>query len=221
MIPEITKRQLEALALSPRPLVISDVDEVVVHFTRDLEIYLGTRGLWLDTSSFAISGNIRGIADNVPFPTEDVPQLIEDFFADRALHMEAIDGAVDALLDIAKVADVVMLTNLPHAAGENRRRNLKSLGLPFPVITNSGPKGPAIRALADATGHPTVFIDDSPSFIVSAYEHAPKVHLVHFMHDERFARHIEPFDYVSLTTGSWEEARLHVIDLLAGAMDSD
>ena len=29
----------------------------------------------------------------------------------------------------------------------------------------------------------------------------PEVHLIHFLHDDRFARHIEPLDYVSLRTG--------------------
>ena len=34
-------------------LVICDVDEVIVHFTRALEAYLAERRLWLDISSFA------------------------------------------------------------------------------------------------------------------------------------------------------------------------
>ena len=214
MISETTLVQLADLSLTGRPLVICDVDEVVVHFTRDFEAFLGARELWLDTASFALNGNVRRKPGGEPVPNCDVADLIEAFFVERTLHMEPIEGAIDALLHISEAADVVMLTNLPHTSGEDRRRNLASHGLPFPVVTNSGPKGPAIRQLAARAKAPTVFVDDSPSFIVSAYEHAPHVHLVHFLHDERFARHIEPFDYLSLRTGSWTEARPHILEIV-------
>ncbi len=48
-------------------------------------------------------------------------------------------------MNIEKSADVIMLTNLPHEAGDDRRANLAGHGLNFPVVTNSGPKGPAIQ----------------------------------------------------------------------------
>lgn len=214
MIPEVTVAQIRDLALGGRPLVICDVDEVVVHFTRDLETYLDARSLCLDTSSFALSGNIRGKADGAPIANGDVQRLIESFFMDRAHGMEPIDGAIDALRHFGRVADVVLLTNLPHEAGDLRRRNMTDLGLEFPVVTNSGPKGPAIKRLAELAQDTVVFIDDSPGFIKSAFEHAPDVHLVHFLHDERFARHIEPLDFVSLRTGSWTEAKPHVLNLI-------
>lgn len=214
MISETTLMQLAGLSLTGRPLLICDVDEVVVHFTRDFEDFLAERALWLDTSSFALNGNIRHRDGNRPVENTRVAELIDTFFVERTLHMQPIDGAIDSLMEIGTAADVVLLTNLPHSAGEDRRRNLAMHGLPFPVVTNSGPKGPAIRQLAERARAPTVFVDDSPAFIASAYEHAPEVHLVHFLHDERFARHIEPFDYLSLRTGHWDEARPHIADLM-------
>lgn len=211
---DTTRDQIAQLRLTGRPLVICDVDEVVVHFTRDFESYLEQRRLWLDTSSFALNGNIRGLDGGLPLPPSDVAALIESFFAERTLHLEPIEGAVDALLHFAGSADVVMLTNLPHAAAEDRRINLAGHGLTFPVVTNSGPKGPAVKALAGLAGGASVFIDDSPGFLASAREHAPHVHLIHFLHDDRFARHIEPLDYVSLRTHSWAEARPHASSLI-------
>lgn len=216
MIADITRDQIAALRMDPRrPLVICDVDEVVVHFTRDFENYIAPRGLWLDASSFALNGNIRHANGGASVSAAESAALIERFFADRAMHMQPIDGAIEALLGIAGQAAVVMLTNLPHQAGDDRRRNLAGLGLDFPVLTNSGPKGPAINILAEMVEAPVVFIDDSPGFIASAYQHAPGVHLIHFLHDQRFARHLEPFDYVSLTTDSWNEAGPHVLKLVS------
>lgn len=216
MISDTTRKQLATLTFSGRPLVICDVDEVIVHFTRDFETFLARSGLWLDFASLALNGNIRRVKDGKPAEEDHVAQLITDFFDERTRHLEPIDGAVESLLHIAETADVVLLTNLPHSAGDHRRENLAGHGLNFPVVTNSGPKGPAISNLASRVTGPAVFIDDSPSFIASAFDHAPDVHLVHFLHDERFARHIEPLDYVSLRTASWKQARPHILDLISG-----
>lgn len=216
MISDTTLAQLETLTFSDRPLVICDVDEVIVHFTRDFEDYIGLEDLWLDTSSFALNGNIRCRRTGAAAEDHRVASLIDRFFDERTRHMAPIDGAIDSLLHIGEVADVVLLTNLPHSAGDHRRENLADHGLPYPVITNSGPKGPAIRDLLRRARKPSaVFIDDSPAYIASAYEHAPEVQLVHFLHDERFARHIEPLDYVSLRTASWTEAKPHILGLIS------
>ena len=200
MISDITQGQLATLSFTRRPLVICDVDEVIVHVTRDFEDYLGLHGLWLDTSSFALNGNVRYRESTAPAPDTLVSEMIGTFFEQRTRHMQEIDGAVASLLAIGERADVVLLTNLPHTAGDHRRENLRSHGLPFPVVTNSGPKGPAIRHLVDHGGSPVVFVDDNPHYLASAYEYAPEVRLIHFLHDDRFARHIEPIDYVALRT---------------------
>jgi hypothetical protein len=217
LISEITLGQLDGLTFTGRPLVICDVDEVIVHFTRDFEGFLALENLWLDTASFALNGNIRCRDTGTPAEDARVAHLITRFFDERTRHMEPIDGAVDSLLHIGETADVVLLTNLPHEAGGHRRENLQDHGLPFPVVTNSGPKGPAIRDLLRRAGQrDAVFIDDSPNFISSAYEHAPEVHLIHFLHDHRFARHIEPLGFVSLRTDRWDEARPHIMGLIGG-----
>lgn len=216
MISEPTLAQIANLQLRPtRPLVICDVDEVVVHFTRDFEDFLGGLGLVLDTSRMLFSGNIREQKSQEFLDTEEGEKVVGQFFAERTLEMQTIDGAVEALRNIGKSADVVMLTNLPHEAGNDRRANLAGHGLNFPVVTNSGPKGPAIQKIASQVSAPVVFIDDSPGFITSAFHHAPDVHLIHFLHDERYARLVAPLDFVSLRTDTWDEVHPHVLELIA------
>ncbi len=216
MIHELTVSQISRLDIIPhRPLVICDVDEVIVHFTREFEEFLDVRGMELDfdtqVHSFALT---RYKHNNQPVGPQETGKIVDAFFAERTIGMQTIDGAVDSLKNIARFADVVMLTNLPHQAGDDRRKNLESHGLSFPVVTNSGPKGPAIKRIASQVTAPVVFIDDSPGFIASAYEHAPDIHLIHFIHDERFSRITNPLEFVSLSTDNWKDVHSHVLELI-------
>jgi hypothetical protein len=216
MLHEITRKQLAGLTISQAsPLVICDVDEVVVHFTRDFEEYLKPLGFWLDTDDLQrLNGSVKRLDTKAAIDDMQTFGLVTEFFARRTRDMQAIDGAVEGLLELSRHADVVMLTNLPHEAGDDRRHNLAALGLPFPVITNSGPKGHAIRQMVAEVKAPVVFIDDSAGFIASAYEHAPHVHLVHFLHDPRFHRNAAALDFVSLRTDHWRHVLPHAKALL-------
>jgi hypothetical protein len=215
MLSDITGRQVAALALDPdRSLVICDVDEVVVHFTRAFEVYIAKQDLWLDPRSFSLGGNIRRRRTGDEVLPAEVGQLIGLFFSERTRHLEPIEGAVEWLLQIGKRTEIVLLSNLPHEAADARRQNLRDHGLNYPLISNSGPKGPVVKAIAGETSQTVVFIDDSPQFIASVHEHVPGAHLIHFLHDQRFARHLTPLPFVSLTTGSWMEAGPHILMLV-------
>jgi hypothetical protein len=215
MISDFTKQQLSKLKVDAnRPLIICDVDDVVVHFLRGFDALLARMDHVLEVNSFALGGNILHRESRKEMSSEAVSKLIDEYFVAHTEHMEAIDGAVDSLLSLSSKASVVMLTNLPHHARDKRIRNLQKHGLPFPVITNEGPKGPAIRNLADRTSGPVVFVDDSPGFVKSSFEHAPDVKIVHFLHDERYSKLHTPFDFVSHTTGTWDDVHQHVAGLI-------
>jgi hypothetical protein len=216
MISNETHHQLGTLVVAPdRPLFICDVDEVIVHFTRDFENFLAEQGLLLEPSSLALAGNIYKKGTDQAIADEHVSSLIDTFFAERTRNMKPILGAIEAVHHIGENATVVFLTNLPHFAGDDRRANLAEMGLNYPVITNSGPKGPALHNLAARTKSPVVFVDDSPGFIKSANDHAPQIKLIHFLQDHRFAVHCPHFDFVSLRTDNWTSAKSHILDLMS------
>jgi hypothetical protein len=211
MIDTFTQQQLAELKVhETRPLIICDVDDVVVHFLRGFDALLADVDHVLEVNSFALNGNVVHRGTRAEMPQEQLSKLIDDYFINQTEHMEAIDGAVQSLIALSNRASVVMLTNLPHHSRDKRITNLRRHGLPFPVITNSGPKGPAIKHLASRTSAPAVFVDDSPSFVKSSHEFAPEVKIVHFLHDERFKRLHKPFDFVSHTTGEWDDVRQHI-----------
>ncbi|MEO1160290.1 MAG: hypothetical protein AAFW74_07505 [Pseudomonadota bacterium] len=109
-----------------------------------------------------------------------------------------------------------MQGNLPAQFRSERIENLASHGLNFPLVTNSGPKGPAITAIAADHTAPVAFIDDHTGYLKSASEHMPSVNLVHFMQDERFGRHVAHEPYIHHRTDNWPDAHRHIETVFTG-----
>lgn len=190
--------------LSDKPLIICDVDEVVLHFVQALEDYLAGKDLRLLARSYALSGNIVDRQD-VPVSGADVGALIKDFHA-RHMHLQSeVDHAAATLLALSRTAQIVMLTNIADHLHAQRQAQLVAIGVPYPVITHSGPKGETVRMLAARTGQPSFFIDDSALNLSSAAEHAPDVHLIQMIADPRYLALSPEVDGLALKTGSWRE----------------
>ena len=216
MLADHTRVQIKDITIDRhRPMIVCDVDEVVVHFIRGLEDYLVSQGYRLHTDSFALNGNIRSMENQEPAGASTVRQLIMGFFEAHTLSLEPIAGAIEALAALAMSADIIMLTNLPDVYRKARMENLAAHGMHYPVITNDGPKGPALRALAGDHLNKVVFIDDSPPHLQSVAEHTPDVHLVHFLQDERFGKHAGGLDIAGLRSDNWSDTRAHIEALLA------
>jgi len=206
-----TKRQIDLLALSrQKPLIICDVDEVIVHFIKGLESFLARHDLWLDPASFALNGNIKTIIENKPVSGEKVGELLTLFFQEDTRKLQPIEGSITALRALAANADVVLLSNLPHEAYEDRLVNLKGHGLDFPLVSNRGPKGPAVERLTTRHQAPVFFIDDIGHYLTSVYDHCPHVHLIHFTQDERFSRHAKKLPVEHLRTDNWHDVEAHI-----------
>ena len=217
MIDPITKSQISVLELNAaRPLVICDVDEVVMHFLRGLEEFLDENGLWLDPASFALNGNIKYKNSHTPLPGSEIGGTLEQFFKERVGSLDPIDGAADALSKFSEHADVIMLTNMPDAYRGERIDNLRDHGMVYPVVSNSGPKGPSVRHIAEMIERPVVFIDDTPSNVNSVTEHASSVHVLHFMQDQRFRRHLPEMTQILASVDNWDDGTAHVLRAVGG-----
>lgn len=207
-------KQIDSLTLSPdHDLIICDVDEVVVHFLRALEVHLDDNGCWLDAVSFALNGNIRRHVDNEPIPAYEVGALLHEFFDKYTGRLEPIDGAIEGLTSLSQDAQLIFLTNLPDSFAAARKANLNAHGFANPILVNSGPKGPAVKLLAEKTNQRSVFIDDTPGNVNSVVEEAPDVDIVHFINDPRFAKLLPPMEGVSLRTSDWRETTDHLFEL--------
>ncbi len=210
-----TRSQIAKLTIDPQaPLLVCDVDEVVVRFIEGLENYLAEQNLWLDPASFALNGNIKSRTNNEPVSSECVGNILTNFFRQKTRSLKPIDGAVETLNQLSKDLQIVMLSNLPHEAYEDRLINMGNIGLTFPLITNEGGKGPAVEELTRSLKAPLFFIDDIPQYLTSVAQSCPKANLIHFAHDQRFAKHAPDVGFKHFKTRSWLRIKDHILNQL-------
>ncbi|MBL9011208.1 MAG: hypothetical protein JNL56_08525 [Alphaproteobacteria bacterium] len=196
--------------IAGRPLVVCDADEVLLQFLGGLEAYLPSQGLYLDLEGYALTGSIRRAATGEPLVQTDVGALIKAFHETAGLALQPVAGAAAALADLATTAQIVILTNVAQDLAVGRRANLAGHGMDYPVVPNSGLKGPAVSALAARAQAPVFFIDDIPHHHASVAEAAPGTHQIHFVADERLFRMAKASPHAGLFTSDWAEAGAHV-----------
>ncbi len=172
---------LDHVLLGDRPLVVCDVDDVVLHFIGPFQSYLDSLGHRLLPRSFKLHGNIVSAADEAPLCDVSVTAVIAGFFDQQERWQKADPDAGEALRMLATRADVVFLTAMPPIYHEQRRRLLDSLGLHYPLISSREPKGPLVARLHAGRAQPVAFIDDMAYNLVSVQEHVPECLLVHIV----------------------------------------
>ncbi|MGR4863535.1 hypothetical protein [Caulobacter sp. LARHSG274] len=177
---------LQACTVQPQaPLVIVDVDEVLAQFMAGFGAFIARHGFELRIDRYALFQNIYrpGEAEHVDLIVGR--GLFDDFFRDGAEDLPPAPGAADALADLSTRAGVVILTNAPEHGRQSRIRWLKTHGFDYPLVINSGPKGPAAADLAARTTGPSVFIDDLLPQLDSVAESAPAVARFQMVSDTR------------------------------------
>ena len=210
MHPEVKEQVLGLSLTSDRPLIISDADEVLVQFMVGLEHFLESRGLYIDLTTFAITGNVRRQEDDVPATQDEVKALMKDFFIERTGRVEAVPGAAEALETLSERAQIVVLTNTPPKQRDARIHSLQSQGIDYPVIANIGPKGPTVAHMARNVEAPIYFLDDIPQHHTSVSEEADHVHRIHFIADPRLAKLIDKSADSHHRIDDWPSAHAHI-----------
>jgi hypothetical protein len=201
-----TARQIEELAADDRPLLVLDVDDVVLEFIRPFPHYLKSRGFGLTLASFRLTGNIAETATGRLIEQPEVTALLGEFFDAQADWQSIADGAADALAMLGRGAEIVMLTAMPHKHRAVRRAHLDALGLDYPLLTTEMAKGPAIAKLRGVKGRPVAFVDDQPSNLVSARNSVADAHLFHLMADNALRAFLPPTPQDIISVEDWREA---------------
>lgn len=207
--------QIALLPRSTRPVVICDIDEVVLHMIRHLRTYLEANGLRLIQEQYRLTNNIAETGSDQALPSDAVKRLLQDFFDTQTHDQDLVDGAHAALHSLHSDWEVVFLTNLPGMHNRPAREQLlKSYGFRFPLLVNSGPKGGAVSALSADRKAPVVFIDDSPTNHSSVNASLPSSVQIQFIADPVFRSNMAQAEYIDLLTGDWSETARFINSLL-------
>jgi hypothetical protein len=209
-----TARQIAELARDDRPLLVLDVDDVLLEFVRPFPRYLETRGFELKLASFRLTGNISERASGRIPEQKEVSMLIDAFFQAQSEWQTLIEGAVEALEDLSAGAEVVLLTAMPHRHRAARRAHLDALGLSYPLLTTEMAKGPAIAALRGPAARPVAFVDDQPMNLVSAQDSVADAYLFHLMADNSLRSLLPPPPDGVVVVDSWSEAKPRIATAL-------
>lgn len=212
---------VDDLTFTGRPLLVVDVDEVVVHMVAPFIPWLEKRGLQLDMDSYKLGGNIKYAGTERQVPKEDIGPLIQSFFDEEIHAQPAVDNAASVLGRLERVYEIILLTNAPHRHKERRQASLLSQGVTAKLITNDGPKGPIVarireRAMAANAPDTLIFIDDSVNNLESVRVSVPSAHLIHFIAHPKFRSLARDVAGVSLKTGDWLDVDRFANGLLGG-----
>ena len=204
-----------------RPLVITDCDEVLLHMVRHFRD-------WLDTEhdvAFQLEGNpfvqsMRRRNSDADMTEDEVWSLLAGFFDTQMASQTPIPGAVDAIAELQRDADVVILTNLLDKFNQTRADQLRDLGIDAKVYTNQGPKGDALaRIVAEHGASRAVFVDDIANHHASAAETIPTVHRLHFCGEPAIAGHVPcavEAGNAHARIDNWAEALPWILETLHG-----
>lgn len=202
-----------------RPLIISDCDEVLLHFALPFTGYLEdvhaiTPDIW-DLAGGMGHLHPRRPATGADSCGEDVHvDQVYDFFDTQQHRQIPVPGAREALNALAQVADIVILTNVRAQDVARRMEILAHYGMPYAVYSNQGGKGPAVARLAHARRAPVFFIDDCGAHHRSVRDHADHVHRLHFVADPVLAALSPHAPDASARIDHWPQVQRHIMDIL-------
>ncbi len=176
-----TLTQINKLSLdASKPLLIFDADEVLVLFASHFSNFLAKQGWELNLKSYRLDDAIEHIQTGDIADISTYQRLINDFIDQETENQPEALGASATLRKFKSRAEIVILTNVPKRAYFQRIKNLSNLDMNYPIISNTGLKGPAIYEITKLSNSTCIFVDDNPFQIASAAEYNPSIYRFHF-----------------------------------------
>lgn len=201
-----------------RPLLICDCDEVLLHMVRHFRV-------WLDEMheiDFHFDRDFaRALthADGSRVEPERMWGLLDGFFPAEMHRQTPVPHAREALVALAEVADIVILTNLRDHCRTHRIDQLAVHGIANRVECNQGAKGAPVARLVAEHGNPvTVFVDDLPIHHESVANEAPGVHRLHMVAEPEMAAHVPPAPHAHARIDDWQHAARWIGDRFADGL---
>ncbi len=201
---------LEDISLTGNPVIISDVDDVVLQFINPFQVFLEAQSLRFLPRSFRLTGNIVHCETNAPVEEKVVRDLLDGFFDVQERWQTPFEYAVATLETLAESADIVFLTAMPPAYYHRRRALLDSLGLHYPLVATLEAKGPVAAKIMAGTGGKAAFLDDMAHNVTSVGQHLPDCLLLHMPPNSEVHAMAPKAEGDALKVKDWPEAQTHI-----------
>ena len=146
-----------------RPLLICDVDEVILHLVDPFVEVLQERGFELKSHSFKLTGNVFHRDSGAEATQQEVWAGLTQLFEEQSERQGIVESAADELKNLNEQIDIVFLTNMPHEFGDIRRNYLAQNDMTYPLITNTGSKVPAIEIMQSRSQNPACEVCTHPA----------------------------------------------------------
>jgi hypothetical protein len=194
-------------------LIVTDCDEVLLHMVAHFAEWVAEA----HQLSFALEApgfrDALRDADGQPVPAERIWPLLDGFFASEMHRQNVVPGAAEALAELARHADIVILTNIGDEYQASRVAQLERFDIRHRVLCNRGGKGgPVVELLGELEPSVAVFIDDLAVHHRSVADEAPCVWRLHMIAEPRLAAHSPPAPHAHARIDRWDEAVGWILD---------
>ena len=212
-----TKKQISGLNIDPTlPLMIFDADEVLVHFAEPFSNYLKKHNHRLHLTGYRLDNAIKkSETDDVADP-DTAKDLVWGFINEETKNQPAAKGAPEALKKLQEYAQIIILSNVPYSVHDDRVLNLKNIGMDYPLISNEGMKGPAVKEILKDHKAESFFIDDNPYQVESVYNDNQETVCVHFSVCDLVKPYMPKAVGASIEPTSWDDLVSKLIYRLKG-----
>lgn len=190
-----------------RPLLICDVDEVVLHFVAPFEVFLAEKDMRLRKTSFQLAGNIINKTTGAILSSHESSDIALQFHEQSVDQQPVIEDAIEVLTALSTHFQIVFLTNVAKELSMRRVHHLTTLGLAFPLLQNTGSKSGTVAQLADFVTAPTIFVDDLPQHHTMIKAASPEVFCIHFMADNEFRNIAEITPNIAEKAENWHDIK--------------
>jgi len=203
----MTMTAVQHIQLKNRPLLVCDIDEVVLEFLTPFDRFLRANGHTLLPRSFRLHGNIVSLQTGVEAAYDAVDAFEDGFYEDQGNWQFPAFKAVETLHELSGHADIVFLTAMPPKFHSQRRALLDKAGLYYPMVSTEEPKGKVLRELHGNREVPVLFIDDIARNLESVRSHLPTCRLLHLMANAEFRKMAPKTGDEVLCADDWDHAK--------------
>jgi FMN phosphatase YigB (HAD superfamily) len=205
--------------MSGRPLLVTDCDEVLLHMISHFAEWVAeTRGMSFDITAPGFREALRD-PSGAPVEEERVWPLLSGFFDTEMHRQNLVPGAAEALAEIGRVADIVILTNIGDEYEAGRVEQLGRFDIRHRVLCNRGGKGrPLVELIEEMRPSAALFVDDLAVHHESVAKHAPGVWRLHMIAEPRLAAHTPPAPHAQARIYDWAEATPWILERLTGGV---